>query len=59
MGVRGIGAAVRVLLTIERYRELTGPTSSIVDLLAMPEGAESEFDPPVAGRIIEPETDFG
>ena len=53
------GRPAHVLLTIERYRELTGPTSSIVDLLAMPEGAEVEFDPPVAGRLFRPETDLG
>jgi PHD/YefM family antitoxin component YafN of YafNO toxin-antitoxin module len=32
-----------VLLTIESYRRLTG---NIADMLAMPEAADIEFDPP-------------
>ncbi len=36
----------RVLLTIEEYQRITHKRESIVDLLAMPEVAEIEFDPP-------------
>jgi PHD/YefM family antitoxin component YafN of YafNO toxin-antitoxin module len=39
------GKPAHVLLTIEEYRELTGKQGSIVDLLAMPNGAEIEFEP--------------
>ncbi|MBV8503987.1 MAG: type II toxin-antitoxin system Phd/YefM family antitoxin [Paucibacter sp.] len=45
------GRPAHVLLTIERYQELSGPTTSIANLLAMP-GAESvEFDPPRASEL--------
>ena len=40
------GRPAHVLLSIEEYRRLTGQTESIVDLVAMPEGGESEFEPP-------------
>lgn len=40
------GRPAHVLLSIEQYEALSGPSSSIVDLLAVP-GAESiRFDPP-------------
>jgi hypothetical protein len=35
-----------VLLTVEAYRQLTGLHANIIDLLAMPDAAEVEFDPP-------------
>ncbi len=40
------GRPAHVLLTIETYQEITGNKQSIVDLLAMPEVAEIDFDPP-------------
>ncbi len=40
------GRASHVLLTIEEYQKLTGNKRSIVDLLAMPDGEEIEFNPP-------------
>lgn len=40
------GRAAHVLLTIEAYMGLTGRDASIADLLAMPEAADLEFDPP-------------
>ena len=40
------GRPCHVLLTIEAYRELTGSDESIADLLALPEAAEIDFDPP-------------
>jgi hypothetical protein len=35
-----------VLLTAEEYQRITGGQKSIVDLLAMPEAAEIEFEAP-------------
>ncbi len=43
------GRAAHVLLTIEEYERLTGETPNIVELLAMPEGGEIEFDLPRLG----------
>ena len=45
------GRPAHVLLSIERYQALTGPTASIADLLAMPEAAEIEFEVPRAGEL--------
>ena len=43
------GRPAHVLLSIEEYRKITGKRASILDLLAMPEAAEIEFDPPRLG----------
>ena len=40
------GRPAHVLLTVEAYRQLTGLHANIIDLLAMPDAAEIEFDPP-------------
>jgi prevent-host-death family protein len=40
------GRPAHVLLSIEEYRKITGKRASILDLLAMPEAAEIEFEPP-------------
>ena len=40
------GRPAHVLLTIEEYRRLTGDQPSLVELLAMPEAADIEFEPP-------------
>ena len=40
------GRPAHVLLTVEAYRQLTGLHANIIDLLAMPDAAEVEFDPP-------------
>ena len=45
------GRPAHVLLTIDRYQALTGPTASIVDLLAMPEAANLDFEVPRAGEL--------
>lgn len=42
------GKPAHVLLTIEAYRQLTGPQESILDLLADPEAADVSFEP---GRL--------
>ncbi len=48
------GRPAHVLLSIERYRELSGASASIVDLLAMPDAGDIDFEPPVAGRVFQP-----
>ena len=45
------GRPAHVLLTIEQYQELSGPTTSIVHLLSMPEAGDVDFDPPRAGDL--------
>lgn len=40
------GKPAHVLLSIEAYQRLTGNTESIVDLLAMPNGGDIEFEAP-------------
>ncbi|MEI9903925.1 MAG: type II toxin-antitoxin system Phd/YefM family antitoxin [Asticcacaulis sp.] len=44
------GRPTHVLMSFAAFREITGQTESIVDLLAMPEiGAENDFDPAAGG----------
>jgi hypothetical protein len=44
-----------VLLTAEEYERITGGQKSIVDLLAMPQAADVEFEPPhMIGILDEP-----
>ena len=43
------GRPAHVLLSIEEYQKIKGKGKSILDLLAMPEAAEIEFDPPRMG----------
>lgn len=40
------GRPAHVLLTIEEYQRITHKRESIVDLLAMPEVADIDFEPP-------------
>ncbi len=40
------GRPSHVLLTADEYERITGGQKSIADLLAMPEAAEIEFEPP-------------
>lgn len=50
------GRPAHVLLSYERYLELTGARTSIVELLAMPEAAGIDFEVPRAqgfGRAAE------
>lgn len=51
------GKPAHVLLTIEEYRQLTGKRGSIVDLLAMSNGAGIEFEP-ARVSIFSREADF-
>jgi PHD/YefM family antitoxin component YafN of YafNO toxin-antitoxin module len=49
------GRPSHVLLTVEAYRRLLTKQPSIVDLLAMPEAAEIEFEPaPATGPLSRP-----
>lgn len=49
------GRPAHVLLTIEEYQRLTGQQTSIVELLAMPDAGEIEFEPPrLSGKLYEP-----
>lgn len=43
------GRPAHVLLTIEEYQRVTRSRESIVDLLAMPDVAEIDFEPPRLG----------
>lgn len=40
------GLPTHVLLSIDEYRKITDNQPNILDLLAMPEAADIEFDPP-------------
>lgn len=40
------GRPAHVLLSIQEYQKIKGKRVSIVDMLAMPEAAEIEFEPP-------------
>lgn len=40
------GHTAHVLLSIEEYEEITARQESIVDLLAMPDASDIEFEPP-------------
>lgn len=48
------GRPSHVLLSYERYRQLTGTTESIVELLAMPEAAMIDFEAPRARNVYRP-----
>lgn len=48
------GRPAHVLLSIEQYQTLIGPTSNIVDLLAAPGAEKVRFDPPRARKLTRP-----
>ena len=49
------GRPSHVLLTVEEYQRITAGQKNIADLLAMPEAAEIEFEPPrVGGSLHKP-----
>ena len=48
------GRPAHVLLTVEDYQRLTGASSSIVELLAMPEGGDIDFAPPRISGLTKP-----
>lgn len=48
------GRPAHVLLTARAYQALAGPGNSLADVLAMPSGAEIEFDPPRSRTLHRP-----
>ncbi|MFO1433346.1 MAG: type II toxin-antitoxin system Phd/YefM family antitoxin [Candidatus Competibacteraceae bacterium] len=49
------GRPAHVLLTIEEYQRLTGSRATIVELLALPDEANIEFEPPcLCGPLVRP-----
>lgn len=49
------GRPAHVLLSIEEYQRLTGNIQSIVDLLAMPNAEDIDFEPPkLSGNLFKP-----
>ena len=49
------GRPAHVLLTIEEYRRITGSQQGIVELLAMPDAADIDFEPPrLDGTLCRP-----
>jgi PHD/YefM family antitoxin component YafN of YafNO toxin-antitoxin module len=44
------GRPAHVLLTMERYQALTGQSTGIVSLLALPGAGDIDFEPPRAGE---------
>lgn len=52
------GHAAHVLLTIEDYQKLTEIKESIVDLLAMPDAADIDFEPAKLNKKIYRPEDF-
>ena len=52
------GRPSHVLITAEEYQRITGGQKSLADLLAMPEAAEIEFDPPRLTGNLHGQTDL-
>ncbi len=52
------GRPSHVLLTAEEYERITGGPKNIVDLLAMPEAAAIEFQPPRLINSLHKQTDL-
>lgn len=53
------GKPRHVLLSIEDYNKLTGNKENIIDLLAMPEAADIEFDAqPLKSNLFNPGEDL-
>jgi PHD/YefM family antitoxin component YafN of YafNO toxin-antitoxin module len=52
------GHTAHVLLTIEDYQIITDQKESIAELLAMPEAAEIDFEPPHVSKELYRPADF-
>mgnify|MGYP000983078643 FL=1 len=48
------GRLAHVLLTIEEYQRLSGSSASIINMLAMPDDADIEFEAPRAQGFTKP-----
>ena len=46
------GQPSHVLLTIEDYQKITDKKESIVELLAMPDAADIDFEPPLLSKEL-------
>ena len=46
------GKLAHVLLTVEEYEKIAGTNSSIVDLLAMPDAVNIDFEAPLLDREL-------
>jgi prevent-host-death family protein len=53
------GRPAHVLLTIEQYQKITNKRESMIGLLAMPEAAAIEFEPPRLGDETARPADLG
>ena len=52
------GRPAKVILSFEEYERLSGKKQSLVELLAMPEAGDFDFDPPRIGREAAQAADF-
>ena len=52
------GRPAHVLLTIQDYQKITEKEASIVELLAMPEAADIDFEPPRLNRELQRTADL-
>lgn len=52
------GHTAHVLLSVEEYQKITDQQQSIVDLLAMPEAGDIEFDAPTIDKGLYRPADF-
>ncbi len=52
------GHPAHVLLSIDEYNKITNKKESIIDLLAMPEAADIEFEPPRINKELFKPADF-
>jgi prevent-host-death family protein len=52
------GQPSHVLLTIEEYQKITDKKASIVELLAMPEAADIDFEPPRLSNTLSKPVDL-
>lgn len=52
------GQPAHVLLSIDDFQKISGKEKSIVDLLAMPDAADIDFEPPKLGKEIYGPADF-
>ena len=52
------GRPSHVLLTVEEYERITSGPKNVADLLAMPEAAEVQFEPPRLPGGLHEETDL-
>lgn len=52
------GHAAHVLLTIDDYKKLTKTKETIIDLLAMPDAGDIDFEPPKLNKQLYRSEDF-